>query len=124
MSERGCSGDSLFVSSRFGNTLLRGMRRLKRGCGWSHVTCYRRHAVAKAASAHHSTSWCPRDFVYSAGWKRLERAWDLIVRIRQSAQMRRALDAVFGLVQSACEPPGATGRATPAPEASWASNCG
>jgi hypothetical protein len=99
------------------------MRGLKPGREWSDETCYRRHAVAKAASAHHSPSWCPRDFVYSAGWKKLERAWDLIVRIRQSAQMRRALDAVFGLVQSAGEPPGATGRATHAPEASWASDC-
>lgn len=32
---------------------------------------------------------------YSAGWKKSERVWDLLIRVKQLAQMRPALEAVL-----------------------------
>jgi hypothetical protein len=39
-----------------------------------------------------------KHFFYSAGWKKFERAWDLMIRIKQLSQMRPLLEAVLAPV--------------------------
>jgi len=39
-----------------------------------------------------------KHFFYSAGWKKFERAWDLVIRIKQLSQMRPLLEAVLAPV--------------------------
>jgi hypothetical protein len=39
-----------------------------------------------------------KHFFYSAGWKKFERAWDLLIRIKQLSQMRPLLEAVLAPV--------------------------
>jgi hypothetical protein len=44
---------------------------------------------------------CLKHSFYSAGWKKFERAWDLVIRIKQLSQMRPILEAVLAPVASA-----------------------
>ena len=62
----------------------------------------------QAASAHGSVKHRLKHFFYSAGRKNFERAWDLVIRIKQLSQMRPLLEAVLARV--------ATSEADPAPE--------
>jgi radical SAM superfamily enzyme YgiQ (UPF0313 family) len=71
---------------------------LKRGYDWAYETFYRWKSIVKAASAHQSTRHSLKHFFYSAGWKKFERAWDLVIRIKQLSQMRPLLEAVLAPV--------------------------
>jgi radical SAM superfamily enzyme YgiQ (UPF0313 family) len=71
---------------------------LKRGYDWSYQSFYRWDNIAKAASAHASAKHRLKHFAYSAGWKKFERAWDLVIRIKQLSQMRPLLEAVLAPV--------------------------
>lgn len=75
-------------------TLERGYRRAYRDF-------YRWGAIARAASTHRTTKHAAKHFFYAAGWKKFERAWDLVIRARQLAQMRPALEAVLSPVDRA-----------------------
>jgi radical SAM superfamily enzyme YgiQ (UPF0313 family) len=55
-------------------------------------------AIVRAASAHRTAKHRLKHACYSAGWKKFERAWGLIIRIRQLAQMRPLLEAVLAPV--------------------------
>jgi radical SAM superfamily enzyme YgiQ (UPF0313 family) len=68
---------------------------LKRGYDWAYESFYRWGSILKAASAHESTKHQLKHFFYSAGWKKFERAWDLVIRIKQLSQMRPLLEAVL-----------------------------
>ena len=46
-----------------------------------------------------------KHFCYSAGWKKFEKAWDLVIRIKQLAQMRPVLEAVLAPVGSWVDTP-------------------
>ncbi|HXM78401.1 MAG TPA: radical SAM protein, partial [Thermoanaerobaculia bacterium] len=81
---------------------------LKRGYDWSYEAFYRWSAIFEAASAHGSVKHRLKHFFYSAGRKNFERAWDLVIRIKQLSQMRPLLEAVLARV--------ATSEADPAPE--------
>jgi hypothetical protein len=40
-----------------------------------------------------------KHFFYSAGWKKFERAWDFVIRLKQLAQLRPILEAVLSPVE-------------------------
>ncbi|MGZ8846002.1 MAG: radical SAM protein [Pyrinomonadaceae bacterium] len=71
---------------------------LKRGYDWAYEAFYRWRSILKASSAHESTKHQLKHFFYSAGWKKFERAWDLMIRIKQLSQMRPLLEAVLAPV--------------------------
>jgi radical SAM superfamily enzyme YgiQ (UPF0313 family) len=71
---------------------------LKRGYDWAYESFYRWKSILKAASAHTSIKHSLKHFLYSAGWKRFERAWDLMIRVKQLSQMRPLLEAVLAPV--------------------------
>ncbi|HEY0349646.1 MAG TPA: hypothetical protein VGC60_15970, partial [Pyrinomonadaceae bacterium] len=71
---------------------------LKNGYDWAYQAFYRWRSILKAASAHESTKHSLKHFFYSAGWKKFERAWDLVIRIKQLSQMRPMLEAVLAPV--------------------------
>src|SRR5947199_2533188 len=74
---------------------------LKRGYDWSYESLYRLGSSVKAASAHSSAKRSLKHFFYSAGWKKFERAWNLVIRIKQLSQMRPLLEAVLAPVAQA-----------------------
>jgi radical SAM superfamily enzyme YgiQ (UPF0313 family) len=74
---------------------------LKRGYDWSYEAFYRWTAIFEAASAHESVKHRLKHFFYSAGWKKFERAWDLVIRIKQLSQMRPLLETVLAPVATA-----------------------
>ena len=71
---------------------------LKRGYDWSYKTFYRWSSILDASSAHQSVKHQLKHFFYTTGWKRFERAWDLMIRIKQLSQMRPLLEAVLSPV--------------------------
>jgi hypothetical protein len=71
---------------------------LKRGYDWAYEAFYRWGSIFKASKAHESVKHQLKHFFYSAGWKKFEPAWDLVIRIRQLAQMRPILEAVLAPV--------------------------
>lgn len=73
---------------------------LKRGYDRAYESFYRWSSIWEAASAHESARHRLKHFCYSAGWKKFERAWGLIIRLRQLAQMRPLLEAVLARVAS------------------------
>src|SRR4051794_7751229 len=71
---------------------------LKRGYDWAYESFYRWRSIFKASSAHESFKHRAKHFFYSAGWKKFEAAWDLVIRIKQLLQMRPILEAVLAPV--------------------------
>jgi len=73
---------------------------LKRGYDWAYESFYRWGSILEAASAHRLAKHRLKHFFYSAGWKKFERAWDLVIRVKQLSQMRPLLEAVLSPVAS------------------------
>ena len=71
---------------------------LKRGYDWSYRAFYRWGSIFRAASAHRSAKHALKHAAYSAGWKKFERAWNFVIRIKQLSQMRPVLEAVLSSV--------------------------
>lgn len=71
---------------------------LKRGYDWSYETFYEWGSIFRAARAHDSVKHTLKHLAYSAGWKKFERAWNFVIRVRQLAQMRPLLEAVLSPV--------------------------
>jgi radical SAM superfamily enzyme YgiQ (UPF0313 family) len=71
---------------------------LKRGYDWAYEAFYRWSSIVEAASAHRTVKHALKHFFYSAGWKKFERAWDFVIRVRQISQMRPLLEAVLSPV--------------------------
>ena len=93
---------------------------LKQGYDWAYESFYRWGSILKAASAHRSAKHRMKHFAYSAGWKKFERAWGLVIRIKQLAQMRPVLEAVLSPVASHDRKPAAPADAVSLPRASQA----
>jgi len=74
---------------------------LKRGYDWAYESFYRWPSIFEASKAHESLKHQLKHFFYSAGWKKFEPAWDLVIRIRQLSQMRPMLEAVLAPVAEA-----------------------
>jgi radical SAM superfamily enzyme YgiQ (UPF0313 family) len=68
---------------------------LKRGYDWSYEAFYRWDSILRAAAQHCSLKRSVKHFFYGAGWKKFERAWDLVIRVRQLSQMRPLLETVL-----------------------------
>lgn len=81
-------------------------RQLKEGYDWSYRAFYEWGAIVRAASAHASLKHALKHLAYSAGWKKFEPAWDLVIRLKQLAQMRPMLEAVLSPVQRTGAPQG------------------
>ncbi len=71
---------------------------LKRGYDWAYESFYRWGSIFEAAASHASAKHALKHFFYSAGWKKFERAWNLVIRIKQLSQMRPLLEAVLSPV--------------------------
>jgi radical SAM superfamily enzyme YgiQ (UPF0313 family) len=89
---------------------------LKRGYDWSYKAFYRWDSIMQAALQHDSLKHMMKHFLYGAGWKKFERAWDLVIRIKQLSQMRPLLEAILSPCQKktpatprrlgySCQPP-------------------
>src|SRR4030095_9424919 len=78
---------------------------LKRGYDWAYQEFYRWNNIFDAASAHTSTKHRLKHFFYSAGWKKFERAWDFVIRVKQLSQLRPVLEAVLSPVRKPSEKP-------------------
>jgi len=72
---------------------------LKRGYDWAYEEFYRWRNIFEASAAHNSFKHQLKHFAYSAGWKKFERAWDFVIRIKQLAQLRPVLEAVLSPVK-------------------------
>ena len=73
---------------------------LKAGYDWSYQAFYRWGAILTAASQHRTVSHRIRHAAYSAGWKKFEPAWDLVIRIKQLSQMRPLLETILSPVRT------------------------
>jgi radical SAM superfamily enzyme YgiQ (UPF0313 family) len=71
---------------------------LKCGYDWAYQAFYRWSAIFAGASTHRSIKHRLKHVAYSAGWKKFERAWDLVIRVKQLSQMRPMLEAVLAPV--------------------------
>ena len=71
---------------------------LKTGYDWAYREFYRWGNIFKAARAHRSSKHSLKHLAYSAGWKKFEPAWDLVIRLKQLSQMRPMLEAVLSPV--------------------------
>ena len=74
---------------------------LKAGYDWAYRAFYEWGAILEASVAHQSLKHSVKHFAYSAGWKKFEPAWDLVIRLKQLAQMRPMLEAVLSTVRPA-----------------------
>ena len=72
---------------------------LKRGYDWAYESFYTWRSIVTAAGTHASLKHCVKHFCYSAGWKKFERAWDFVIRVKQLSQMRPVLEAVLAPVR-------------------------
>jgi len=77
---------------------------LTAGYDWAYRAFYSWPAILTAARAHQSAKHSLKHLAYSAGWKKLEPAWDLAIRLRQLAQLRPMLEAVLSPVKPAMPP--------------------
>ncbi|HEX8029095.1 MAG TPA: radical SAM protein [Vicinamibacterales bacterium] len=77
---------------------------LKAGYDWSYRAFYEWNAIVKSASAHQELKHSMKHLAYSAGWKKFEPAWDLVIRLKQLTQMRPLLEAVLSQVKPSKRP--------------------
>jgi radical SAM superfamily enzyme YgiQ (UPF0313 family) len=77
---------------------------LKRGYDWAYQEFYRWGSIFAASSAHEQVKDRLKHFFYSAGWKKFERAWDLVIRVKQLSQLRPVLEAVLAPVANVSGP--------------------
>jgi radical SAM superfamily enzyme YgiQ (UPF0313 family) len=71
---------------------------LEKGYRWAYREFYRWPSVARAARSHASVKHQAKHFAYAAGWKKFERAWNLVIRLRQLCRMTKLLEAVLSKV--------------------------
>jgi radical SAM superfamily enzyme YgiQ (UPF0313 family) len=73
-------------------------RALKDGYDRAYRDFYRWSSIAKAARAHGTLKHQAKHFFYAAGWKKFERAWNAVIRLRQLRRMTPLLEAVLARV--------------------------
>jgi radical SAM superfamily enzyme YgiQ (UPF0313 family) len=73
---------------------------LKRGYDWAYREFYRWPSITRAAFSHDSLKHQAKHFFYAAGWKKFERLWNLVIRIRQLRRMTPLLEAILSRVSS------------------------
>jgi radical SAM superfamily enzyme YgiQ (UPF0313 family) len=75
-------------------------QKLKQGYDWAYREFYRWSSISRAALTHHSRKHQAKHFFYSAGWKKFEPAWNMVIRARQLARMTPLLEAVLSRVSA------------------------
>jgi radical SAM superfamily enzyme YgiQ (UPF0313 family) len=73
---------------------------LEEGYHWAYEEFYRWSSIARASFTHGSLKHQAKHFFYAAGWKKFERAWNLVIRARRLALMTPLLEAVLSRVTS------------------------
>ena len=71
---------------------------LAAGYHWAYREFYRWSSIGRAAWSHDSTKHQLKHFAYAAGWKKFERAWNVVIRLRQLRRMTKVLEAVLSKV--------------------------
>jgi radical SAM superfamily enzyme YgiQ (UPF0313 family) len=74
---------------------------LEAGYHWAYREFYRWPSIARAARAHESWKHQAKHFAYSVGWKKFERAWNVVIRMRQLSRMTPLLEGVLSKVSRA-----------------------
>lgn len=76
---------------------------LKDGYDWAYREFYRWSSIARASFAHGSVKHQAKHFFYSAGWKKFEPLWDLVIRAKQLGAMTPVLEGVLSKVSGKTE---------------------
>lgn len=76
-------------------------RQLEEGYQSAYRDFYAWSAISRASLAHGSLKHQAKHFFYAAGWKKFERAWNVVIRARQLRVMTPMLEAVLAKVSSA-----------------------
>jgi radical SAM superfamily enzyme YgiQ (UPF0313 family) len=71
---------------------------LEAGYRWAYRQFYRWPMIARASLAHDSVKHQVKHFAYAAGWKKFERAWNFVIRMRQLRYMTPVLEGVLSKV--------------------------
>jgi len=87
-------------------------RALENGYHWAYREFYRWSSIARAAASHLTRKHQAKHFFYAAGWKKFERLWDVVIRLKQLPAMTPLLESVLArvtaerssIVTSAAEP--------------------
>jgi radical SAM superfamily enzyme YgiQ (UPF0313 family) len=88
-------------------------RELKEGYDWAYEEFYTWSSIARASFAHGTLKHQAKHFFYASGWKKFERAWNLVIRARQLRLLTPLLEGVLSKVTSAST----TGTPVPSAEA-------
>jgi radical SAM superfamily enzyme YgiQ (UPF0313 family) len=73
-------------------------RALKEGYDWAYREFYRWSSIIDGSLAHGSLRHQAKHFFYAAGWKKFERLWDGMIRLRQLRAMTPLLEGVLSKV--------------------------
>jgi hypothetical protein len=65
---------------------------------------YRWSSIARGAMSHESWKHRAKHFAYAAGWKKFERAWNVVIRLRQLRRMTPVLEGVLAKVTRVASP--------------------
>lgn len=93
-------------------------RELEEGYEQAYREFYTWSSIARASRAHGTVKHQAKHFFYAAGWKKFERAWDLVIRARQLPMVTPLLEGVLSKVTrcgtrvEAALPPGLETRPT------------
>jgi radical SAM superfamily enzyme YgiQ (UPF0313 family) len=68
---------------------------LETGYRWAYREFYRWKSIVRGASAHDDLLAGLRHLAYSAGWKKFEPLWDLVIRARRAGALLPALEAIL-----------------------------
>jgi radical SAM superfamily enzyme YgiQ (UPF0313 family) len=96
---------------------------LEDGYHWAYREFYRWSSIARGARTHESWKHQAKHVAYSAGWKKFEAAWNMVIRLRQLGQMTPVLEAVLSKVtRNEATVPDLAPVAVPCPSAPTASS--
>ena len=68
---------------------------LERGYRWAYREFYRWRSIVRGASAHEDLAAGLRHLAYSAGWKKFEPLWDLVIRARRAGTLLPVLETIL-----------------------------
>jgi radical SAM superfamily enzyme YgiQ (UPF0313 family) len=73
---------------------------LKAGYDWAYREFYRWASIARASLHHGTLKHQAKHFFYASGWKKLEPAWDLLIRTQQLSRVTPLLEGVLSRISS------------------------
>ena len=68
---------------------------LEHGYWWAYREFYRWRSIARGASAHVDLIAGLRHLGYSAGWKKFEPLWDVVIRARRAGALLPVLETIL-----------------------------